>query len=127
MVENAVYDDAHPVAVSGVEQGVEIFAYTEFWVDFIVVAGVVAVVGGGEENGVEVEGVHAELEEIIEFLDDAAQVAAHKIVEGRFCSPFCDVGGVISRVAVGETVGENLVENRVLYPVRDGHYEPRYF
>ena len=84
-------------------------------------------VGRGEENGVEIEGVHAEIEEVIEFLDDAAQVAAHEIIEGRFCAPFRDVGGIIAWVGVGETVGENLVEDCVLYPVGDGHYEPRWF
>jgi hypothetical protein len=73
------------------------------------------------EDGIQVNGGDAQVEQVIEFLDDAAQIAALEVVNGGRRAPGLDVDRVVGWVAVGEAVGENLVEDGVLYPVRDSH------
>jgi len=72
MIENAIYNDPHPVAVNGINEGIKVCACAKLGIDFIIVAGVVAVIGGGKENGVEIKRIHAKIKKIIQFLNDTA-------------------------------------------------------
>ena len=97
VVEDAIQDDVHIVAVCQIKQGVKVAHIAQPGIDLVVVDGVVAVVGGGVEDGVEVESVDTQVEQVIEMLDDALQIAALEApLRGRR-APGLDVGRVVTR------------------------------
>ena len=54
--------------------------------------------------------------------ENATQVAALEAPDGWRSAPFLYIWGVIDRIAIGEPVGENMVKDGVLNPVRCCHY-----
>ncbi len=105
--------------------------------------------GSAVEEGIEVDGVDAEVGEVVEFVEDALEVAAVTAVENRFKEGFAGfpggvsfiplvspwgefpcggdgvgefegiVGGVVAGVAVAEAFGEDLIPDGVLSPLGD--------
>ena len=86
-------------------------------VDLLVIVGVIAVIGRRLKNRREVDGVDAQVGEVIEVLDDADQVAPLIAVVGRRRAPFVQVLRLGHRQRSREPVGEDLVEDRVANPV----------
>jgi len=79
-------------------------------------------VAGGGKDRVQVDGRDAEVAQVIQFLGHAVQVAAFETVDGgRRIPAFKRQVGRWIALALGETVGEDLVEDGVLYPVGGGH------
>ena len=60
VIEDAVQDDAMPAVRGVLDQVLPILLRAEVGIDLVVVLGVVAVVGAGVEDRVEVEGVDAQ-------------------------------------------------------------------
>ena len=90
---------------------------TQQRVDQVVVVGVVAVIGSGLENGIEVNGSYAEVSEIIEFFQNAHQVAAFKAVNGGKTVPAFKLAWFGDLAAPGKAVRENLIKNRIFNPI----------
>jgi len=103
-------------------------------VDVLVVGHIVLVIRKRREHRVEVEGAHAEALQVIEALPDALQVPAiehqredlvlrWKRFPGVGARPMSPVLVLVrarsaGRIAVGEAVGEDLVEHRRAQPGR---------
>ena len=144
--EDAVQQHAHAEEFCLLAQDGELLLRAAQRVDFAVIARVVAVVGAGAEDRVEVDDVHAEGAQIGELLADAAQVAAEEVqllVPSAAHVAHGDhllVPGLVDvavlavilgrRLAAGETVGENLIDVRavevgggVVIRVEDGDLE----
>ncbi len=102
--------------------------------DPVVVDRVVAVIGPRFEDRIEVDGVHAEVGQVVELSFDARKVAAEELDHGR-CTrarrlvPGAPAGrvaavgpgavlDVVRWVAIREAVGEDLVEDAVGQPRR---------
>jgi len=92
--------------------------------------GDVAVVGGRREDGVQVDGVDAQLGQIVEALDDAGQIAALKAVGSGRAAPGLELhtcsrraGAVVVGVA-GEAVGEYLIEDGISNPIGGYNVHP---
>src|SRR5262245_51874438 len=111
MIEDAIEDDANVASMGFVDQGAEGVVTAEERVDGEEVGRVVAMVGGGPENGVEVDGADAKVGEVVELLHDTEEVAALEAVPCRGRVPRFEVSGLGNIGAGGETVGENLVED----------------
>ncbi len=103
------------------DEGVEIVQGAEFIVNAVIIYRVVAVVGRREKDRVEVNGIYAQVEQIIQALADALQVTAVKTARGGAAVPGLDDRGIVGGVSIVKTIGENLVENRVRDPGGDGH------
>ena len=110
----------------------------EMGVDIVVVLRVVLVVGGRNEERVEIYALDAQRGEVVNLLLHALQIAAVKVAhiergDGRVPVPnlfdvparivIFVVGDVVLGVAVEEPVGVYLIEHPALCPV--GHVEPR--
>src|SRR5215203_498958 len=80
--------------------------------------GVIAVIAGGLENGIEVECGDAEVSEVVEVFDDSEEVAALVAVGGGIAVPSLQPAGFREAVALGEAVGEDLIEDCVPHPFR---------
>ena len=69
--------------------------------------------------------MEAEVLQVVKFVDDASQVAALKALLLRGSAPRAPLNALRGRAArtAGEAIGENLIEDGVLDPVRrlDGH------
>lgn len=52
---------------------------------------------------------------------DPAQIATLESPDGRRRAPFLDIGGIVGSIAIREAVGEYMVKNGVLNPVRSCH------
>ena len=52
---------------------------------------------------------------------DTAQIAALESPDCRRRAPFLYIAGIVDLIAICEAVGENMVKNGVLNPVRSGH------
>ena len=79
MIEDAVQDHPDAEGVGLGAEGAEVLLRPQHGVDAAVVAGIVAVVAAGLENGAEVEGLHPQLPEVRELLPDAGQVPAEEV------------------------------------------------
>ena len=103
-------------------------------VDVLVVLGVVAVSRGGDEQGVEVDGLHAQALQVVQLLHDAHQVAAveaavvvaqgQRVPRGRVADVAVGVVvlpvlHVVSGIAVAKAVRQYLILHRALGPFRD--------
>lgn len=129
MAEHAVQHDADAVLPGLSAEGLEILVGTQQGVYVEVVGGVVAVVGVGFKDGIQVKVIHPHLAEVgqlhLDALEVAAeivlvQVAAHLIGLPEGLGVFV---GLIEPVGEGhglvlhtlaETVGEDLVEHFAL-------------
>ena len=102
-------------------------------IHIIIVLNVVFVIGGRHKDGIQIEHIHAQLFQVIQFAHDARQITAVKgaHVHGlRPCIPVLHLFGVASdvgvlpiqhvvgRVAVAETIHENLIHDCALGPGR---------
>ena len=108
MAEHAVQYDADAVFGRFHAEGFKILVGAKQWVYVEVIGRVVAVVGVGLKNGVEVEEVHPHLVQVGEFELDAFQVAAEVVL----VQVAADLVGLPERLRV--LIG--LIE-----PVREGH------
>ena len=117
VVEDAVEHDADAPGVGFVDQPAEGRVAAEHRVDLLVVVRVIAMVRGRLEDRREVDGVDAQVAQIVEMLDDADQVAALVAVIRRRRAPLVEVPGLGDRQAPREPIGEDLVEDRVADPV----------
>src|SRR5690606_17123918 len=70
------------------------------------------------EHRVEVDGSRPQRLDVTQPLGDAEEVAALVAVDSRRRTPGLQVRRLHQAVRGGETVGEHLVEDRVLHPVR---------
>ena len=132
VVEHAVEHDADAALFCLCAEGAEVLLVAEERVDRFVVGGIVAMVGGGLEDRVEVERGDVERGEVVELFRDAGEVAAEKVLavvaalvgaaERRF------VPALVKRAAADQTVhaarpcavkavGEDLVGDAAAEPV----------
>ncbi len=147
VVEYAVQDDMDAAGVRLGRQAGEQGLVSHGWVDCQVIAGIVTMIGGGEENRVEVNGRHTQTLQVIQLVHQALQVTAVEVLgispaagggsrtriahgsipirtHGAVHCPAglvveeCSRRRVIGSVAVAETVREDLVYDRILDPVR---------
>ena len=137
MAEYAVQHDADPAGFRRADQPVEGLLSAQNGVDLGVIAGIVAVIGAGAEDGVQIQHRHAQLLQFIQLFGDSPQGAAEEIQrpvvpgdgiqiqQGRFVPLFVE-----NRLGVRgfdlaaparmpgffipeETVGKNLVHHGV--------------
>src|SRR5690606_4213354 len=118
VVEDAVEDHAHAALVSALEQLAQRAVASQERVDPVVVVSVVAVVRGRLEDRVEVERRDAERPYVVQPLGDAQQVAALVAMHRRRRTPGLEVRGLHPPLRGGEPVREDLIEDRVLDPLR---------
>ena len=77
---------------------------------------VIAVVRRGLENRREIEGIYAQVDEIVKVLDNSDQISPLISVVGRLRAPFVEMAG-LGTDKDRKSVGKDLVENRVANPV----------
>ena len=118
---------------TGQDLGRVVHYFAKVGVDVAVILRVVLVVGGRDEDRIEVDRVDPQLVEVIELVDDALQVSAvvlARVITRWRTVPVVDVHDlsavvgvlaghdVVARVAVAEPVREDLVHHRALGPLR---------
>ena len=133
MAEHAVQHDADAILSSFLAQGLKVLVGAQQRVHVEVVGGVVAVVGVGLEDGVQVEVIHAHLVQVGQLELDALQVTAEVVlvqVAARLVGLPEGLGvlvGLIQSVREGhglvlhtlaEAVREDLVEHLALESLR---------
>ncbi len=110
MVEHTVQKDPHPHAVRLPAEGPKILFRTQQRVDGLVVCGVVAVVGGGFKDGVQVQGGDPQRGQVGEFGGDAPQSAAEKVPVSdlalRIRLPVRKILPVLVNIAVPDQAGD---------------------
>jgi hypothetical protein len=123
VVEDAVENNADVAGVGGVEELAQGVVAAEQGIDLVVVVRVVAVVGRGGKDGVQVEGRDAQVVQIVEIVDDAVEVAALKSLFLGGSAPWLEINLLLVRdlPAPGKAVGKDLVEDGVLCPVGGIH------
>ncbi|MNS97004.1 hypothetical protein D3C72_1313260 [compost metagenome] len=117
VVEHAVDDHLDAVLVKLADQALELGVGAEARIDLHVVGRVVLVVRAGLEERVEVDRVDAHRLQVGDLLAHAGEVTAHEVVEVGLGVPGHGALGVVGLVAVGEALGEDLVEDRVFDPL----------
>ncbi len=91
---------------------------TEGRVDREVVHRVVTVVGRRGEDRGEVDGIDAEVGEVVDVVGDPGEVATQHAAAGRDRVPWHDVVGIERAIAVGETIREDLIDDGAGRPPR---------
>lgn len=119
VIENAIEDDFDVVGLEGFDEGFEFLVGSERGVDCVVVYRFVSVIGFAFENRVKVDGGDAEFLEVGDVLLDSGGVATHEVLVGGGFVPRRYVLGVVGFVSVGESIGEDLVENGLFWPRGD--------
>ena len=117
VVEHAVEHDPDAAGMGLVDQSPEGRRSAEHGVDLFVVVRVIAVVGRRLKDRREIDGVDAQVGQVVEVLDDADQVAPLIAVVSRRCAPLVEVARLGHRHAPREAIGKDLVEDRVANPV----------
>ena len=87
MVENAVKDNFHTFFVRGVQKAFEVVFRPQKFVDFQIIAGVVAVIRKSLENRRKINYADAKFFKVIEFFANSVEVSAEKVVGVIF--PVC--------------------------------------
>ncbi|MNW57226.1 hypothetical protein D3C74_350110 [compost metagenome] len=87
-----------------------------------VVFGIVFVIGGGFEDGGEVDRINAQITDVIQMVDHALKVTAEEIERCRLAAPRFHLFRTNIRVAVRESFRENLIEHGILDPCRGCEY-----
>ena len=123
VVDRDVQHHPHARLMRRVDQRAQRVVAAEQRVDGQVVDRVVAVVGGRGEDRREIERLDAQPRQIVQASGDAGQVAAPEAARLRRRSPRPHVRRIDRPIAVGETVGKDLVDHRAARP--GGHRERR--
>src|SRR5262249_18408877 len=100
-------------AAQELPEGVEV---AEPVVDPRVVDGVITMTRDRFEDRGQVDRRGAQVADVVEMVDDAAQVATGEHRSGRLAAPRADAFGVQGGVAVGKPVREDLVEDGIADP-----------
>lgn len=117
MVEHTIEHDVYAAAVGFIEQETKCPAAAQERVDAKIIVRVVAVVGSGLEDGVEIDGVDPQVLQIVQALQHAQQVAPFEAVHRRFGVPGLQITRFGERRAERKAVGKDLVKDGVFYPV----------
>ena len=133
MAEDAVEDDADAHVLRRLDEMLEVVIRAENRVDFEIVARIVMMIALRLEDRVQIDCVDAEILEIRQLRLDAAQIAAEEIIGDDFLRVrvFVVAGVILPRrmehgaalrgelvAHTAEAVGENLVHDGMLRPVR---------
>ena len=116
VIEYAVEHNADAVLMGLVHQLLEGLLVPEVGVNLRVIHRIVLMVGAGQKNRAQIQGIHTQLLQIIQLFDQPAQVTA--VLAGNL-GQFAP-GGLVLRIqrgiAVAEAVQEDLVEHGALHP-----------
>ena len=118
MVEDAVQDDPHPPGMTRIHEMPEDLFIPERGVDPHVVGGVILVVARGKEDGVEVQGVHAQRLDVVQVVNDPLHIAAEEIPAIRDAAPRSNTPGIVGWIAVREAFRKDLIEDGISNPGR---------
>src|SRR5690606_2572164 len=145
VIENAIEDQANATFVGFLNQPAKCLQIAEERIDLQIVDRVVAVVRARLEDWVQVDSRYTKTGEIVQFLDDAGQVAAEKVAveviraAGGLLTPAVDrrlipgfvedqrqfvikheraIDRVIAAVAIAEAIRKDLVDDGILHPFR---------
>ena len=143
VVKDAVQNHMHAPALRLPAQGAEILLRAQHGVDLAVIRRVVAVVGGGLENGAQIQGSHAHAGQLIQLGRDARKLSAEEVAVadlsvrvrpplGHVVPVFLDPAVAHQSLGMGvrqaaEAVWENLVRHTLAEPgggaafLIDGH------
>lgn len=80
MIKYTIWYDVHSAAVRGMQQIPEGFITTQKRVDLEIIICMVTMVGGGCVNGVKVDGVNPQVDQVIQFFNDTVKIAAFKTI-----------------------------------------------
>jgi hypothetical protein len=91
-----------------------------------IIIGVIAVIGGGGKNGVEIEGIDAQLLEIIQLVHDSMEVSSLKSLFLGRAAPGLKLkpSRMSGSGTPGKTVWKNLIKDGIFCPGR-GIYSHR--
>jgi len=122
VVEDPIQHNADAAAVRLVQQAAQGGIPAEDGIDLQVVVGMVAVVGGGLEDRRKVNGIDAQVLQVIQLFQHADQVAALESVAGGRGVPGFQVGWLGDlRIPGGcKPVREDLVKNSMMNPFGGG-------
>ena len=141
MAEHAVQQHAHAALGGFLAQAGQIRLRAQHGVHAGVIAGIVAVVAAGQEDGVEVQHGNVQRLQIIQPGDDALQIAAEEIPRVRIAVAgikqrqrglvpvFMQIdilARIPRRAAAAEAIGENLIHNALAQEGR-GRVIPRVY
>ena len=121
VVERSVEDDPDRTCVCLVDQLPQRLVASEHRIDGVIVGGVVAVIRGRAEDGVQVDDVNPEGRQVVESLGDPTQITAleRPMVVG-FVPGFLDI---VSPLAPVVAIGEDLIDESSFGPA--GHRQGR--
>ena len=135
VVKDPVQHHPHPQGPRGGAEGAEVLLVAQQRVNFFVIGGVVPVVGVGLKDGVEVDDLHPQADQVGELPADAGQVPAEVVVAEELAIL---VGAVhrglvpvlvedppgrqipLGGAGIAEAVREDLVEDGPLHLLGDG-------
>ncbi len=104
--------------MTGRQQLLESLVAAQQRIHLVVVVRVVAVVGGGLEDGVEVDRGDPQVAQPVELLDHPHQVTALVAVPGGRSVPLLQIGGLVNPARSREAIGKDLIEDGVGNPGR---------
>src|SRR4029453_3080190 len=84
VVEYPIKEPPHATLARLHDQLAKVVFIPKLWINFGVIKGIVAVVAGRSEYGGHVDAGHAQVTNVIELVDDAAQVPAEEIATLRW-------------------------------------------
>ena len=116
VVEDAVEDDSNTACVSGFNERVERLVTPEHRVDLEIVMSVIAVIRGTLEDRVKPNRVYAQIDEVVEFFNNAPEVAALITVMRRRNVPRLDPGPDIDLPRAMKPIWEDLIEDGIFDP-----------
>jgi len=144
MVEHSIQDDLHSTGLSGLDQGLESHLSPQILIYPGEIGGVIAMVGGGAKDGVEVEDVDPQRVKVarLQLLADPFQIASIEIVASAMFAGVFLVGvtdgsvpgcssraqdaapaivraarrAVVFRISITEAIREDLVDDASLKP-----------
>src|SRR5688572_8756353 len=120
MIKNPIQNHMHVPGMGFIQQLPERHIASQQRVYLKIIIGVVAVIGGGGKDGVEIEGVDAQLLEIIQLIHDPVEVSPLKPLLLRWAAPGFKLKSsrMPSPGAPGKTVRKNLIKDGIFCPGR---------
>jgi hypothetical protein len=120
MIKDTIQNHMHIPGMGLIQQLPERHIAAQQRVHLKIIKGVVAVIGGGGKNGIEIEGIDAQFLEIIQLIHDSMEVSPLKPLFLGRAAPRLKLKP--SRVpgpgTPGETVRKNLIKDSILCPGR---------
>ncbi len=127
MIKHTIQNDPDSSLVCRLKKLSKSSITTQNRINIAIIMGVIAVISGRGENGIQIDSVNSQISQVIQSFHNTQQIPTLESMISGFGTPFLQIAGFFrvtvhfKTTALCKTIGKDLVKNSIFNPIR-GNY-----